>query len=248
MSAPKVVKRGTGDLPQTYRPRRISEIYGQDEIKKAIAYGLNTGTLAHALLLQGLSGTGKTTMARIVAMGLNCEKGPTSEPCCECDSCKAVMNGNSFAFEEFDAAHLSGVDSIRKKRQDWLCASMGGERNRIVLFDECHRLSDEAQAALLKPTEDVPDQLYFIFCTTKNILDTLENRCMQFRFNALPDNEIQALLLDVCAVEKLDPDPSQLEIIINNAKGMPRNALSLLQQAAASGAIGPAGILDSKDT
>jgi len=231
MSAPKVVRRGLGDLPHVYRPRRISEIYGQDEIKKAIAHGLNTGTIAHALLFQGVSGTGKTTLGRIVAMGLNCEKGPTSEPCCECDSCKAIMNLNSFAVQEFDAAHLSGVDSIRRLRQDFACASMGGEKYRVVIFDECHRLSEPAQAALLKPAEDVWDHLYFIFCTTKEIIDTLQSRCMQFKFNALSDNEIWALLLDVCATEKLDPDPELIEIIIAKAKGMPRNALFLLQQA-----------------
>jgi len=158
------------------------------------------------------------------------------------------MNVNSFAVQEFDAAHLSGVDGIRRLSQDFPAAPMGGERYRVVLFDECHRLSEEAQAALLKPAEDVWDHLYFIFCTTKEILDTLQNRCMQFKFNALSDNEMRALLLDVCAAEKLDLDPALIENIIAKAKGMARNALLLLQEAAASGAIEPAGILDSKDT
>ena len=228
--APKAVKRGKGDFPHIYRPRRISEVYGQDEIKKIIVYGLNTGTLAHVLLFQGVSGTGKTSMGRIVAMGLNCEKGPTSEPCCECDSCRQTMNGNSFAFQEFDTAHLSGVENIRKKSEDFYYGCMGGERCRIVLFDECHRLTPASQAVLLKRTEDVPEQLYFIFCTTGEIIENLQNRCMQFKFNELLDEEIRALLVDVCASEKFDPDPALLESIIKEAKGMPRNALFLLQK------------------
>jgi len=232
ISAPQVVKRGLGDLPSVYRPCRISEVYGQDEIKKAIAHGLDTGTLAHVLLFQGVSGTGKTTMARIVAMGLNCEKGTTSEPCCECDFCKAVLNGNSFAFQEFDAAHLPGVNNVRGVTGDLCAAPMGGERKRIVLFDECHRLSDPAQAALLKPTEDVREHVYVILCTTEkeDVLKPLQIRCMQFRFNALSDEEIRTLLLDVCAAEKLDPHPALIENMIAEAKGMARNALFLLQE------------------
>ena len=228
--APKAVKRGTGDFTLQYRPRRISEVYGQSEIKKYVAHGLDTGTLAHALLFQGVSGTGKTTMGRIVAMGLNCEKGPTSEPCCECYSCKATMNGNSFAFQEFDAAHLSGVETVREKVGDFYAAPMGGERCRVVLFDECHRLSTAAQAALLKHAEDVPWFLYYIFCTTKEIIEPLRNRCMQFRFDVLPHDDIRALLLDVSASENLIVEPAQIESIIAEAKGMPRNALLLLQE------------------
>jgi DNA polymerase-3 subunit gamma/tau len=246
--APKVVKRGKGDFPHVYRPCRISEFYGQDEIKKIIAYGLNTGTLAQVLLFQGVSGTGKTTMGRIVAMGLNCENGPTCEPCLECNSCKSVLSGCSFAYLEYDAAHLSGVNSIRTAKDDFPAAPMTGERSRIVLFDECHNLSYEAQGALLKPTEDVWSHLYFIFCSTKEFLETLQNRCQQFKFNALTNDEIRALLFDVCASEKLDPDPALLENIIKEAKGMPRNALFLLQKAVALRTSRPVHSQVSEDT
>ena len=245
---PKVVKRGLGDFPNVYRPRRISEVYGQDEIKKYIAHGLNTNTLAHALLFKGLSGTGKTTTARIVAMGLVCEKGPTSEPCCECDFCKAVLNGNSLAVQEFDTAHLSGVNAIRETSGDFCYASMGGERKKIVIFDESHRLSDAAQAVLLKPTEDSREHLHLIFCTTENLLKTLENRCIQFEFKALSANEIRALLLDVCASEKFDPHPELIENIIFEAEGMARNALSLLQEAFTLGSANSSAKDPSKDT
>jgi DNA polymerase III delta prime subunit len=235
----KIVKRGRGDFPSIYRPCRISEVYGQEEVKNAIANGLNGETLSQVLLFYGVSGTGKTTLGRIIAMGLNCEKGPTSEPCCECEFCKAVLSGNSFAFQEFDAGHLSGVERMRKERQNFAAAPLGYEKNKIIVFDECHRLSEEAQSVLLKPTEDVLSQLYFIFCTTDygKTLETLRNRCMQFEFRGLATDEIRRLLCDVCMFENLEADSGLLENIIPEAKGMPRNALFLLQKAVASGKL-----------
>lgn len=247
VSPPKIVKRGSGDFPHAYRPRRISEIYGQEQVRKVIAYGLATGTLVHVLLFQGVSGTGKTTMGRIVAMGLNCQSGPTSEPCLECSACKAVLSNNSLAYQELDAAHLSGVDAIRGLKGDFSSLPLTGGR-RIVLFDECHQLSAHAQAALLKQTEDVPGHLYFIFCSTAPFLETLQNRCQQFTFNPLSDEEMRALLSDVCASEGLNPDPGQLEEILKEAKGMPRNALLELQKIPALGVIGPPTAKASNDT
>jgi len=236
---PRIVKRGEGDYPLAYRPRRISEVYGQDEAKLTIADGLDKGNLPHVLLFQGVSGTGKTSMGRIIAMGLNCEKGPTSEPCRECLFCKAVINHNSFAFQEFDAGYFSGVDKMRKEIQNFYTAPMGGERYKIILFDECQRLTKEAQAALLKPTEDYHSELYFIFCTTdaEKMLAPLRNRCMQFEFKRLQYEELRRLLHDVCENENLEPDPDVIEEIIEESKGMPRNALWLLQRAAGCGKL-----------
>lgn len=239
MSA-KVVKRGEGDYPIVYRPCRMSEVYGQDEVKRAIAYGLDQGTLSHTLLFQGISGTGKTTIGRIIAMGLNCKKGPTSEPCGDCNFCKAVLSGSSLAFVEFDAGYFSGIDNIRKERQDFAAAPLGFERFKIVLFDECHKLTEPAQNALLKPTEDGWKHLYFIFCTTNpnRMIETLRNRCMQFEFKGLQPEELRKLLYDVCENENLEPDPAPIESIIQESKGMPRNALWLLQRAVGCGKLG----------
>jgi len=234
--SPKVVKRGEGDFPQVFRPCRISEVYGQEEVKKVITHGLNTGALSHVLLFQGISGTGKTTMGRIVAMGLNCVHGPTSEPCCECEPCKAVLGRNSFAYQELDAAQESGVDAIRQLRQGLPCASLGGERNKIILFDESYRLSEQAQAALLKPIEDSMEDLYFIFCTTERMIKPLENRCMQFKFDRLSSEELRSLIFDVCTLEKLKVNPSAIQEMIDKSEGMPRNALLMLQQASARAA------------
>ncbi len=236
---PRIVRRGNGDYPSIYRPCRISEVYGQDEAKLTIANCLDKGTLPHILLFQGVSGTGKTSIGRIIAMGLNCEKGSTSEPCGKCLFCKAVLNHNSFAFQEFNAGYFSGVDKMRKEIQNFDAASMGGERYKIILFDECQRLTQEAQAVLLKPTEDCHADLYFIFCTTdvKKMLDPLQNRCMQFEFKRLQPEELRRLLYDVCENENLEPDSDIIEEIMLEAEGMPRNALWLLQRAVGCGKL-----------
>ena len=161
--SPRIVKRGEGGYPIVYRPCRMSEVYGQDEVRRAIAYSLDQETLPHALLFQGISGTGKTSIGRIIAMGLNCKKGPTSEPCGGCDPCKAVLNGNSLAFRELDAGYLSGIDNMRKECQNFAAAPMGFERVKIILFDECHRLTKPAQNVLLKPIEDSRRHIYYSY-------------------------------------------------------------------------------------
>jgi DNA polymerase-3 subunit gamma/tau len=238
--SPRIVKRGEGDYPLVYRPCRMSEVYGQDEVKRTIAYSLDKGTLSHAVLFQGVSGTGKTSIGRIIAMGLNCKKGPTSEPCGECDFCKPIRNGNSLAFQEFDAGYFSGIDKMRAERQDFASGPMGFEKFKIILFDECHRYTEPVQNVLLKPIEDSRSHIYFIFCTTnpKRMIETLRNRCMQFEFKGLQPEELRKLLYDVCENENLEPDQVTIENIIQESKGMPRNALWLLQRAVGCGKLG----------
>ena len=228
----RIVKRGKGDLPKVYRPLKISEVYGQDEIKEVISRGLDERSLAHSILLHGVSGTGKTTMGRIIAMGLNCIEGPTSEPCCVCKYCRQVICGNSFAFKEINAAHVTGIDYMRQLAGESSCANIDGSRNKIYLFDECHRLSLPAQQLLLKEVEDVRSELYFIFCSTDraSIITPLINRCMQFEFKEVPSETIMELLCDVCKAENLNANADVLNRIVQEAHGMPRNALYLLQK------------------
>lgn len=231
-----IVKRGKGNYPRIYRPLRVSEVYGQQQAKRIIGRGLDEGSLPTTLLFHGISGTGKTTCARIAAMGLTCEKGMTSEPCCECDSCRGIFGGGGhFALYEFNAAHFTGIDHMRKEASNFYCYPIGF-KNKIIVFDECHRLSKEAQTLLLKHVEDGIPDTYFIFCSTdpESIIPTLRNRCMPVEFKELSPETIWNLLVDVCRLERVKYAPEVLDKILKKAEGMPRNALHLLQKAVIS--------------
>jgi DNA polymerase III subunit gamma/tau len=227
------------DFTTVYRPRRISEVYGNDENKRIIASGLDEGTLPHSLLFQGVSGTGKTSMARIVGMGLNCKTGLTSEPCCECESCRCHLHNMSFAYKELNAAHLTSIDDLRRERQEFDAYPLGDFRSKVYVFDECHRLSKNAQDLLLREVEEPVAITYFILCTTepKGIVEPLRNRCMALEFNHVPDEEIMRLLQDVSKREQLVCRSEVLEQILDQAHGKPRNALLLLQKAVLAGKV-----------
>ena len=235
-----VTKRLKGDFAIAYRPWRISEIYGQEEIKNVIGNGLDTNTVAHSFLFYGISGTGKTTIGRIIAMGLNCrEKGPTSEPCCKCDLCRLTQNLNSFSFREFNSAHFRGIDHVREVVGNLNYASFDGADKTIIVFDECHRLTKDAQNLLLKGVEDSHEYNHFVFCSTQpeDIIKTLRNRCMPMEFKKVPYEEMFKLLCDVCECEGVESDPGVLDGIIKEADGMPRNALFLLQKMVTAGEL-----------
>jgi DNA polymerase-3 subunit gamma/tau len=220
------------DYPSKYRPTRISEIYGQAEIKKVVARGLDNGSLPNSLLFYGPSGTGKTTIARIIAMGSNCEKGHSSEPCCECRACREVIHESPFIYHEINCANVTGIDHMRKFRGHFYSYPLGGDCN-IFVFDECHKLSPETQTLLLKDVEDCVPSTYFIFCSTEpeKIIETLRNRCMAFEFKKIAPEEMRQLLHDVCQKERVIHRSEVLERIIDESDGMARNALFLLQQA-----------------
>lgn len=232
----RIVKRGNGDFHQCYRPCRISEVYGQDEITEAIRKGLNEGTLPHSLLFHGVSGSGKTTVARIIAMGLNCKEGPTSEPCCECDSCLRTKRGNSMSVRETNSVDYSGIDFIRKIRDEFDAYPFGDDRKRVYIFDEAHGLSIVAQNSLLKHAEDALDHLHFIFCSTApgRIIETLRNRCMGFEFKRVRDEYIHEMLMDILIQEGYLPC-GVIDDIVKQADGKPRNALHEIQKAIAVG-------------
>jgi len=235
-----ITKRTQGDFARSYRPGRISEVYGQEEIKKVIGRGLDEVSLPTSMLFYGESGVGKTSMARIVAAGLNCRQlGPTSEPCLECDSCIQAVNDNHFAFMQFNSAQVTGVDHIRYIADILLCHPLDGSKYEIVVFDECHRLSKNAQDSLLKVIEDSHPDNYFILCSTQPdpILDTLKGRCMPLEFKPIEDHEMSRLLTDICVLERLVCANRTLKKIIEGAKGKARNALYLLQKAVLGGEI-----------
>jgi len=238
-----VERRTDGDFAQAYRPCRISEVVGNDEAKTIITNAFAQNRLPHTILFHGLSGTGKTSLARIIEMGLNCKKGPTSEPCCECDYCQRIINRHtSTAVLEINAANVTITD-LRKQLRGFSSGGYGaleGLDKSIFLIDESHGLTAVQAQYFLKYTEDVPVWNYFIFCTTelKKIHETLYNRCaLKIPFSEVSDEEIMKLLSEISEKENLQYDENILRNIIAKSKGMPREAVHGLQEAHLSGKI-----------
>lgn len=168
-----------------------------------------------------------------------CEKGPTSEPCCECDSCIGVSKLCHLNFFDINAAASTGIDNIRKLKEHLDTGSFGKSQYKIFVFEECHQLSPEAQNMLLKLVEDSFDQNYFIFCSTEpgKIIKTLRNRCMPIEFKKIQPEEISSLIQDVCECEGFNCPEEIIESIVQKSEGMARNALFLLQKAVSAGQL-----------
>ena len=231
-----IVKRGKGDFHQTYRPCKISEMVGNHEVKRIIEKAFKENKVPHTFLFYGLSGTGKTTMARIIEMGLNCEKGPTSEPCCECGYCKRIIRrSESLAVFEINAVKYL-KDDLKEILQNFHGYNYGafeGLDKNIFLVDECHGLTHDQAGLFLKYIEDVPEWNYYVFCTTDpdKVLHTLRNRCViQVEFKKIPDEEIMDLLSGICEQENLQYDKELLKSIVGRSEGMARQAVHLLQK------------------
>lgn len=231
-----IVRRGTGDLNRIYRPCRIDEIFGNEIAKRLIKNALEQGTVPQVYLLTGPSGCGKTTAARVVAMYLNC-RGTGEKPCCECPSCRSILNLNSFAVMEIDASRTSSVDVIRSALDDLPAASLGGERYKVLVIDEAHNLSGKAEDALLKFMEDTPPDIHIILCTNEpqKLKAVTINRCKQVQFGRLTDNEIYNLLEQVSQFEGFDYKKDILQFIAEEVEGVPRAALSALQMISTEG-------------
>jgi DNA polymerase III subunit gamma/tau len=238
----QVVRRGSGDFTQIYRPCRISEMVGNDEARRIITKAFEQNRIPHSFLFHGLSGTGKTTMARIIEMGLNCKQGPTSEPCCECSCCQNIIDRKgTIAVIELNAVEKV-KDELKKILNDFHWCGNGaffdGGCNSVLLIDECHGLTDEQAQLFLKYVEEVRGDNYFIFCTTEidRVLPTLRDRCtIDIEFKAAPYQDIMSLLVNICLQEQLRPDDEVLKQIIQKAKGKPRVAVRELQQRCYAG-------------
>jgi DNA polymerase-3 subunit gamma/tau len=221
-------------IARKWRPQTFADLVGQLHVTETLQNAIKNNRVAHAYIFSGARGVGKTTAARILSKALNCVKGPTPEPCGECDSCKEIAAGTSLDVIEIDAASNRGIDQIRELRE-MVRYAPAAARHKVVILDEAHMLTGEASNALLKTLEEPPDRVIFVLATTEpeNLEDTIRSRSQHFHFRALTFLEITDRLKYIAQKESLKIDDGSLSVIARMAEGSMRDALSLLEQARA---------------
>ncbi len=223
-------------LYRKYRPQNFDDIVGQDAIVTTLKNQLSTGKIGHAYLFCGMRGTGKTSTARVFAKALNCEKGPTPNPCNVCKSCRAISSGSMIDVIEMDAASNRGIDDIRDLREKVNFAPSEG-RYKVYIIDEVHMLTTEAFNALLKTLEEPPAYVVFILATTEpnKLPQTILSRCMRFDFTRISTAQMVSRLREVVADTGIETEDKALVLIAQSSQGSVRDALSLLDKAIAYG-------------
>ncbi len=228
-------------LARKYRPQQFSDVAGQEHVTRTLGNALKQERVAHGYIFSGHRGIGKTTIARILAMALNCQnkigsaQRPTPEPCGVCDSCKEIRAGNSLDVVEIDAATNRGIDEIRELR-DAARYAPARDRYKIYLLDEAHQITDAAFNALLKTLEEPPAHVVFMMATTQpeDIPQTIRSRCQHFSFHAVKFDDIVTQLTQIAAQEGILADPQALALLAEAGDGSMRDALSIMDQAIAS--------------
>lgn len=224
-------------LARKYRPQNFSDVIGQDHVTRTLKNAIEQGRTAHGYIFSGHRGIGKTTVARILAMALNCRSSdkPVTEPCGVCESCTEIRAGNSVDVIEIDAATNRGIDEIRELRE---AARYRPARDRfkIYILDEAHQITDAAFNALLKTLEEPPSHVVFMLATTQpeDIPQTIRSRCQHFSFRAVRFEEILGQLKDLGSRENVEADEDALALLAEAGDGSIRDALSILDQAIAS--------------
>lgn len=231
----RVTSMATQSLYRRFRPRKFSELYGQDHVVRALRNAVINGREGQAYLFSGPRGTGKTTTARILAKVLNCENPVGGEPCCECDSCKAVEVGTSYDVLELDAASNNGVQEIRDIIDAAALSSPG--RHRVFILDEVHMLTRAAEAALLKTLEEPPAQVVFVLATTdpQKVSETIRSRVQHLQFHLLPIDELEKYVRFVIEKAELEVDDDAIAMVLRQGGGSARDTLSALELVAAGG-------------
>ena len=233
-------------LARKWRPRRFSELVGQEHVVRALTNALDSGRVHHAFLFSGTRGVGKTTIARIFAKSLNCERGTSAEPCGECNSCKDIDAGRFIDLLEIDAASNTGVDDVREVIENAQYMPSRG-RVKVYLIDEVHMLSKAAFNALLKTLEEPPGHVKFLLATTdpQKLPVTVLSRCLQFNLKRLDEDQIAGQIAMILQAEDIAADAGAIRQLAKGADGSLRDGLSLLDQAIAyTGASSGGGGLD----
>jgi DNA polymerase-3 subunit gamma/tau len=224
-------------LARKYRPQKFSDVIGQEHVTRTLQNAIEQERIAHGYIFSGHRGIGKTTVARILAMALNCRSAakPVAEPCGICDSCTEIRAGNAVDVIEIDAATNRGIDEIRELR-DAARYRPARDRFKVYILDEAHQITDAAFNALLKTLEEPPSHIIFMMATTQpeDIPQTIRSRCQHFSFRAVSFENILQQLRDISAQEKIAADDDALALLAEAGDGSMRDALSIMDQAIVS--------------
>ena len=221
-------------LYRRHRPRTFAEVVGQAHVVRTLRNAVQQGKVHHAYLFVGSRGTGKTSMAKILAACLNCERGPTTEPCGVCEACTSIASATSLDVIEMDAASNNSVDDIRELREKVAYAPVSG-RSKVYILDEAHMLSPQAWNAFLKTLEEPPPHTIFVLATTEanKVLPTVVDRCHRFDFQRPTVEEIAGVLRRVADQEGIAAPDAALALVARHATGSFRDALGTLEQLVA---------------
>jgi DNA polymerase-3 subunit gamma/tau len=221
-------------IARKYRPQVFAELVSQDHVKTTLENAIVHKRIAHGYIFSGQRGTGKTTVARILARCLNCVQGPTASPCGVCSSCLEIAAGNAPDVIEIDAASNRGINEMRELREN-VRYRPARDRYKVFIIDEAHQITSEAFNALLKTLEEPPEWVVFVLCTTEahKIPATIASRCQHFSFRSVEFEDVVALMRRICASENIEADDEVLAVLAQAGEGSVRDSLSALDQAIA---------------